>query len=832
MKPHSFRIGCVASALVVVAALPLPGAPPLTDCHGDPLPEGALARMGTTRLRHSDGVCHVAYSPNGKLLASLSRDRTLRVWDAASGRQLHLFYEKSADFSIDYYAVAWSPDGRTLAAAGDDPFHGSKAGIRFFDLNTGKESERFNCSSPPPYFLAYSSDGKLLVSVCPGQVVRWDLASGEMLSEWKLDRTAALDISPDRKTIAWVDGENEDKTVHVCDIVTGQEIRRLRGHQWAIVSVAFSPDGKYIASGNPLEPIHLWNVESGNVIRRFEHQQAGMQLKFSPDGKTLACGCMDGSARRWDVDTGKELPLLTGYRGWVNEIAFSPEGKSLALAGADSQVIHLWDLATAKERFPAPGHRGQISALAFSPDGKLLATGGGDWHDNDEAIYLWNAATGTEVCRLTGHLGKVCCLQFSPDGKWLVSGSEKESTFRIWDAATGKEKAKFRRHAEDGDQAEDFGVSAVAFSPDGKYLVSAHDQGLLILWDAKKRSELLAWKGHEGMIHSVAFSPDGKLLLSGSVDHLVRLWDVPTGKENRRLGDMADPVKCVSFSPDGRLIAACAGDYEGITCLWEAATGRELIRLPASQGHVSQIAFSPDGKLLAGTGADNSLVLWEVATRRERCRFPGHPNGGLVISFSPDGRTIASGSQDTTVLLWDAGHTPGLLRPRTEQDLDMLWTDLGSEDAKLANRAICALLAEPDQAVKLFNQRLRPFGAMDADRLAKALVDLDNDRFQVREKATNELARLGELAEPFLRQTLDRQPSLEVRRRVQLLLTKLETATLAPDQLRTLRAFEVLERIGGGDARAVFQAHARQQPAGPLGREAQACLDRLMGRER
>ena len=167
MKPNSFRSACVASALLVVAVLPLPGAPPRTDCHGDPLPEGAVARMGTTRLRHSDGVCHVAYSADGKLLASLSRDRTLRVWEAASGRQLHLFCEKGADFSIDYYAVAWSPDGQTLAAAGDDPFHGGKAGIRFFNLRTGKESERFNCSSPPPYYIAYSSDGKLLVSVSP-----------------------------------------------------------------------------------------------------------------------------------------------------------------------------------------------------------------------------------------------------------------------------------------------------------------------------------------------------------------------------------------------------------------------------------------------------------------------------------------------------------------------------------------------------------------------------------------------------------------------------------------------------------------------------------------
>jgi WD40 repeat protein len=827
MLPIRSRFAVLVLSSFFLAAASLRATPPRQDCHGDPLPEGAVARMGTTRLRHSDGVSHVVYSPNGQSLASLSRDRTLRVWDAKAGRQLQVFQEPD----LDYYAVAFSPDSTKLAAAGGDPFHGGNAGLRFFDLGTGKEIRQLIGHNQPAYMVAFSPDGKTLISVSCDQVIRWDTANGQKLTEWKLRSTAALAISPDRATLAWVDGETEDKTIHLSDAATGKELRRLKSHKRAITSVAYSPDGKYLASGNPFEPICLWDAGTGKVVRRLDQHQGGMALKFSADSKTLASASMDGKVRTWDIQTGQEKATLRGYRGWVNAVAFAPDGKTLALAGADSQVIYQWDLASGNELQPARGHHGQIHTLAFSPDGKLLATGAGDWHDNDQGIYLWDVASGKEAHRLAGHLGKVYCLHFSPDGNYLVSGSEKEDIFRIWNIKTGQEQARYQRKGSDESaRAAECRVSAVAWSPDGKLLASAHDQGSLLLWDVKTGTELRSFQGHEGIVNAVAFSPDGKHVLSGSVDRTVRLWDVKTGAEQRRFGDPVDSVKCVAFSPDGRLVAASAGDYEGVIHLWDADSGREIAKLPASKARIYQIAFSPDGKLLAGTGADNSLCLWEVATRAERCRFPGHPSGGLAVAFAPDGRTVAAGSLDTTVLVWDLTHCAEAARPKNDTELDQLWSDLGSSDGKVAHRAICSLVSEPEKALKLLQQRLRPFAGMDNERLAKVLNDLDHDRFQVREKATHELAKLGELAEPFLRQTLQRPPSLEVERRVQLLLGKLETSTLAPDQLRVLRGFEVLERVGGNEARDLFETHARQAPAGRLGREAQASLERLTKR--
>jgi WD40 repeat protein len=792
----------------------------------DALPQGALARMGTTRLRHGDGVCHVVYSPDCKYLASLSRDRTLRIWETDGYRQVHLIQETD----VDFYGVAWSPDSKTIAAAGGDPFHGGRTSIRLFDAQSGELKQRLEGHKQPAYALAFAPDGRKLVSVGSQQVITWSLPAGQKLTEWTLGSTAALAFSADRKRLAWVDAESPDKAVHVCDAADGKEIQVLIGHAQAIVSLAYSPDGKYLASGNQHEPIMLWNTKTGKVAKKLEHQHAGLQLRFSADSMMLASAVTTGSAKIWNVETGAELGESTGYRGWVNCLAFTPDGKTLALAGADSQVIHLWDVAGGRPHPASNGHRGQIQTIAYSPDGKLLASASADWRDDDRAILIWNTATGNLVHRLMGHTDKVYSLQFSPDGSRLISGGEKEAMFRIWDVVGGTERPRWERRRTDGEseRQEDSRVTAVAWSRDGKLIASGHDEGLVILWDAATGTELRRFaKGHDAIVNSLAFAPNGKWFVSGSVDRTVRIWDCQQGNQIMCLDDSSDTIRCVAVSPDGKIVAASVGDYDGLIRLWDFESGRELGRIQPTKARVHQIAFSPDGKLLAGTGPNNSLCLWEVASRLERCRFAGHPQGGLAIAFAPGGNALASGGQDTTILTWDV-RFPGKTPPAVaEKDFDHLWTDLASRDGKVAHETICALLAEPALALKMIKQRLHSFSTMDASRMAQALDDLDHDRFPVREKATHDLAQLGELAEPFLRDRLENRPSAEVRRRVQLLLSRLDNTSIPPEHLRALRALEVLERIGGEQAHDVFAELAGQTPAGRVQREAQASLERL-----
>jgi RNA polymerase sigma factor (sigma-70 family) len=817
---------------------------PRTDRFGDPLPDGAIARLGTTRLRHGDPVWCLGFSPDGKTLMSADW-HGVHVWDAATGKHLRRFGDPG---SRQFQAVALSPDCRMVAITHQD-HAGSKGRIEIWDATAARLLRQFVTGRFPS--VHFSPDGKTLTVVPYGDendeklLQLWDVATGEKRRELRghQDRIHGLDFSSDAKTMVT---SSDDKSIRFWDVATGQQIRRFDQAE-PVGSIALAPDGKTVASVAMTKHttknddgsvatfwvasdfVILRDATTGKEIHRLkgDNQQRIPEMTafhsgvtsfcFGPDGKTL----LSNDSRFiywWDIGTGKELAERRIPASFVSVMLFTPDGKTLATGGFNN-VIRFWDTVTGNEKSLTAGHQSTVHTVAVSPDSRLFATGGAD-----QGIRLWDAITSEQRAHFTGHAHIVWSLAFAADGKTLFSdGLESPSpddwTVRAWDIATGKELRRFPG-------------SWFALAPDGKVLLTGGKDLPIHAWDAVTHQELRQWKALGLGPAALTFSADGRTLFAlCEEDKTVRSWSAVTGKllrsfpSHRFVEDSHDRTYCHAFSPDGTLMAF--GGQMNYIALYDMTTGTESTRLsdPHLAGPISTLAFSPDGRtLVSGDWAGGKIHFWELATGKHFRQFAGHQGRNLGLAFSPDGSLLLTADSDTTVLVWDqtGKHTLAKAEPLTVQALEARWADLASADAARAQQAVRTLATAPEQALAFLGKQLKPAPAPDAKRIAQLIAELDGGQFKNREEAMRELENMGDITAPALQTTINGNANLELKQRLQVLLEKFSTS----QRLRTLRAVQVLEQMGTPESLALLVRLAQGEAIALLTREARAAVNR------
>jgi WD40 repeat protein len=634
----------------------------LTGYFGWPLWQSPVYRQ------HEGPVVSVAWSPNGKTLASGSGDQTVKLWETATGKLLRTLQGHADEVS----SVAWSPDGKILASGSYDQT------VKLWEAATGKLLSTLQGHTGQVCSVAWSPDGKTLASGSSDQTVKlWEAATGKLLStlQGHSDPVWSVAWSPDGKTLA---SGSSDQTVKLWEAATGKVLTTLQGHTGEVGSVAWSPDGKTLASGSYDQTVKLWEAATDKLLSTLQgHTGQVRSVAWSPDGKTLASGSFDHTVKLWDAATGKPLATLQGHTDAVTSVGWSPDGKTLA-SGSGDQTVKLWEAATGKLLTSLQGHTDWVYSVAWSPDGKTLASG-----SSDHTVRLWEAATGKLLSTLQGHTDLVLSIAWSPDGKTLASGA-RDQTVKLWEAATGKLLATLQGHTDL--------VYSVGWSPDGKTLASGSYDKTVKLWEAATSKVLTTLQGHTDSIYSVAWSPDGKTLASGARDKTVKLWEAATGKLLTTLQGHTDAVYSVAWSPDGKTLASGSGDKT--VKRWEAATGKLLSTLQGHTGEVYSVAWSPDEKTLASGSSDKTVKLWEADTGKLLASFQGHVDTVFIVAWSPDGKTLASGSGDHTVMLWEAAR--GELLASLQGHTDTVWSVAWSPDGKtLASGSL-------DRTVKLW----------------------------------------------------------------------------------------------------------------------------------
>lgn len=644
--------------------------------------------VSKTLIGHSSHIKHVEFSPDSKWIVSSTEDDTLRLWDMMTGAcsrtiagstrrtperiavsengrlissasifdAIYVWDTAARDHPRTLNAdcgrgssgtrLAISPDGNLVAASLSLD---RQRAIRIWDTATGTLHQTLEAGFSVITAISFSPDWKQLASGSQDGTLRLWNAARANAQETPDQETPDLRISKDRfdtveTETTWTDGKlmalvREDKTIELWDISTGDLLRALEGHCGFIRAVAFSPAGQLLVSASD-EVSKVWSLKRDASLHPVARNLVGARrITFSPDGKVAASASYKHNTSAFKLlerETGVALPRDLCY---ISAMAFSLDGKLVALALHDN-TIELWDAAQLTVIRTLQGHSVTTEALAFSPDSTLLASA--PKCDQSRIIQLWDPATGSALHALEGHSKSIQAIAFSPDSKTLASISNDE-TARLWDTVTGHQV----RVLELKEKLATSVATHVACSPDGSLLAPYKDCSPIGLWDVATGVALHTQDEHN-KLRALAFSPDGMLVASASAD-IVKIWTIDTGITKQSFPGDGRRISNMIFSPDSRLLASVSRFDTNTVRLWDVSTGAMAHTLRQHNDHIINIAFSPDGKLMASTSHDKTARLWNPATGVMVHAFENHSPAVRCLAFSPDSKAIALHWGDTLV---------------------------------------------------------------------------------------------------------------------------------------------------------------------------------------